>query len=56
MGFIRQEFGNITVEQRRESFVVYDHRDDGGSLEFYNDDLADLMAALLDLSNARANG
>lgn len=49
MGFIRESFGNITIEQRRESFIVYD---DDGEMEFANEDMADLMAALLDLSNS----
>lgn len=51
MGFIRDSFGNITIEQRRESFIVYD---DESEMEFSNSDLGDLMAALVDFSNAVA--
>jgi hypothetical protein len=50
MGFVRESFGNITIEQRRESFIVTDN--DGAYVEFSNSDLDSLMAALIDLKKA----
>lgn len=53
MGYIRRDFGDVSIEQRRESFIVHlpdnkwDRRDPHP--EFYLSDLDNLIAALEEL-------
>ena len=60
MGLIRDDFGRITIEERRESFIV--HPDDEAwpsdlaHPEFYLADLDDLISALDDLREAMRRG
>ena len=71
MGYVRKGFGNVTIETRRESFVVhmsYGYSDDGVSEEvhpldvwrevphpeFMNEDLDDLITALVDFRDSRS--
>lgn len=53
MGFLRKSVGAITVETRRESFVIHSS-EPGPHPEFYYYDMPDLIAALLDASGAES--
>jgi hypothetical protein len=51
MGFIRNDFGRVGVETRRESFVLHSSSEKAHP-EFYYYDLPDIIAALTDAYEA----